>query len=194
MPDSGPFTLHVEVNDLDALFDTHRGPAFPHTRRVVDARLAEYLDKLVRERRRIRDVELEVTLREAPGSPSEEDTARRDLQAFFLAERQLAELELRVNQREGWGFLRRTFPLLIAALAVAGLLYVYEPIGTAGTIGDLVTALFYLLFITIVWVLLWDPIEKLLFDAYLLRSHIRALACLQDAKVRFVPQPASTNP
>ena len=44
---------------------------------------------------------------------------------------------------------------------------------------------FYLGFITIVWVLLWDPIEKLLFDAYRLKSRIVALEKLGRASIQF---------
>jgi len=181
-----PLRLRVDTRNPTAMFDTRGEPSFPHTHRLVDARLAAYLENHVRESPRTRPVELEVGLRETSPGPSEEEDARRDLHAFFRAEREVVELELRVNQREGWGFLRRTFPLLIVALAIAGVFYISGPGVPSGAVGELVTALFYLLFITIVWVLLWDPIEKLLFDAFLLRARIHALQKLGDADVRFV--------
>lgn len=187
--DSAPVLFRVEVKDLDALFERRTEPSFPHASRVVDARLAGYLENLVRERRRTPAIELDIALRETSHSPSEEDIARRDLREYFLAERQIAELELRVNQREGWGFFRRTFPLLVLALALAGLFSVYGPSFPKGPVGELLTALFYLLFITVVWVLLWDPIEKLLFDAYLLRARIAALQKLGEASVLFTHRP-----
>lgn len=193
MPESPPARLTVEAGSLDALFDKGTEPAFPHTSRLVDHRLAEYLQNLIRERRRVPRVNLEISLREPPRGPSEEEAARRDLHAYFLAERQIVALDLRVNQREGWAFLGRTFPLVIVALALAGVLYVFEPSFSSKPIGELVTTLVYLFFITIVWVLLWDPIEKLLFDAYSLRARIAALEKLAGASVRFIhpPTPAA---
>lgn len=181
-----PLNLRVEARNLDALFDRDTEPSFPHVARRVDKRLADYLENLVRERRQAGAVTLDIVLRESSGSPAEEEAARDDFRTYFLAERQVAHLELRVNQREGWGFLRRTFPLLIVALALAGFFTIYGPRFPTGPVGELTTALFYLLFITIVWVLLWDPIEKLLFDAYLLKSRIAALERLGEAHVRFI--------
>jgi len=189
MPDSAPVLLRVEVRNLDSMFDTRAEPAFPHTRRLVDPRLAEFLEKLVREHRRGTALELRIELRDPPQGPSDVDLARRDLQDFFRIEGELTELELRVNQREGWGFFRRSFPLLLVALTLAGVLTVFGPSFPAGPVGELVTALFYLLFITIVWVLLWDPVEKLLFDAYLLRSRIAALEKLGGMPLRFDQRP-----
>lgn len=185
MADSTPLRLACEARNLDALFAQGVEPSFPHTGRLVDARLAEYLQNLVREPWRVPTVELEISLREPPEAPSEEDAARHDLRVYFLEEKQVADLQLRVNQREGWGFLRRTFPLLIAAFVVAGILYAFESGFPGNTLGELVAALFYVLFITIVWVLLWDPIEMLLFTGYLLRARIRALQRLGEATVRF---------
>jgi len=190
VPDVTSVALPIEAEDLAALFVRGAEPTFPHSRRMVDPRAAVYLENLVRDRRRAATVALEIRLRERPPAPSEEDEARRDLQAYFGTERKVVELELRVNQREGWGFLRRTFPLLIAALALAGVFYVAIPGFPTGPVGQLLTALFYLLFITVVWVLLWDPIEKLLFDAFLLRARIAALQKLEGASVQFNSSPA----
>ena len=156
---------------------------------MVERQFAGYVENLVREHRAPASIDLEIVLREPSPGPVQEEAARRDLRTFFREERDVGELDVRVNQREGWGFLRRTFPLLIVALALAGVFYLSGPGFPGGPVGELLTALFYLLFITIVWVLLWDPIEKLLFDAYLLRSHVRALEKLGDASVRFTPAP-----
>ena len=81
------------------------------------------------------------------------------------------------------GSLRFATPLVLLAGLVAGLLYVQ--LGTIDA-SDLFLALAYLIFITIVWVLLWDPAEKLLFDSYLLRLQYRALHKLAAAKIVFV--------
>ncbi len=178
---------------MDALFDVSTKPVFPHTGRLVEDDLSEYLEDRTREHPHASAVEIVVALGASGSGPSAEEDAGRDVRAFFRAERELAELKLRVNQREGWGFLRRSMPLLLGALLVAGVLYLFGPDFPVGPIGDLVTTLFYLLFITIVWVLLWDPIEKLLFDAYLIRSEIAALGKLAEAPVRFVADPGASS-
>ncbi len=188
-----PVSLRIEAPTVDALFDASAKPVFPHTRRRVEDDLAEYLEDRAREHTRASGVEIVVALGTSGSGPSAEEEAGREVRAFFRAERELAELKLRVNQREGWGFLRRSMPLLLGALLVAGVLYLFGPDFPVGPIGDLVTTLFYLLFITIVWVLLWDPIEKLLFDAYLIRSEIAALGKLAEATVRFVPDRGAPN-
>ena len=191
MPAPERLSVPVELKDLDALFDRRAEPAFPLTSRRVDPRVAEYLENRVRERPRNRGVDVEVTVREPPAGPSEKDAAFQDLRAHFRADQRRVELELRVNQREGWGFLLRSLPLLVASIAVAGVLSVYEGFEKTAATAALVTALFYLFFITIVWVLLWDPIEKLLFNAYLLRARIRALGMLAEAPIRLVLPPVA---
>jgi len=185
VPDAASLDLPLELRSLDSLFDSAAEPLFPYKGRMVRARLAEYLEGLVRERPRSRAAQLSIVVREPAGNPSAEERAARDLHAYFRTRREIVDLELRVNQQEGWRFFLRSFPLLVAALVVAGVLFVDEPVGKTGTIVDIVPALVYLLFITIVWVLLWDPIEKLVFDAFLLRSRITALAKLEEAPVQF---------
>jgi len=193
VPGSAALDLSIELRSSEALFDRSVEPSFPYRGRMVQARLAEYLEVSVREQPRVRTAQLNIRVREPTDGPLEEDRARADLHAYFRTRREVAELELRVNQREGWRFMLRSFPLLVAALLVAGILFVYEPVGKTGTIGDIVPALVYLLFITIVWVLLWDPIEKLVFDAYLLRLRIAAFAKLEAAPVRFALSPVTSN-
>jgi hypothetical protein len=193
VPGSRPLRLRIHATSTGALFVDSGAPAFPYTGRSLDERTGDYLEKVVRIHPHVAAAEIEVALPAAPGGSEETDAARRDLASYFRTKRRLAELSLRVNQREGWGFLRRSFPLLIAALAVAGVLLVFGPDIPAGAIGDLVTTLFYLVFITIVWVLLWDPIEKLLFDAYLLRARVAAFDKLSRAEVRFIVAPATDD-
>ncbi len=192
---SGPPTVsfRIDAPTMDALFDASAKPVFPHTGRRVQDDLAEYLEYRAREHPHASGVEIVVALGTSGSGPSAEEEAGREVRAFFRAERELAELKLRVNQREGWGFLRRSMPLLLGALLVAGVLYLFGPDFPVGPVGDLVTTLFYLLFITIVWVLLWDPIEKLLFDAYLIRAEMAALGELAEAPVRFVPDSGAPN-
>jgi len=182
-----PIRLHVELPGIEALFGPDVRPAFPHAGRPLNARLSTYLENLAREHRGPRPLALEFQVHARPSGPPEEEAARRDLKAYFEAERKLAELEVRVNRREGWGFFARTFPALVLALVLAGLFYVSGPTLVTGNVGTLVTALGYLVIITIVWVLLWDPVEKLLFDAYLLRARVLAFERLARATVKFVP-------
>ncbi len=186
--------LRVEAASLDSIFATDPAPAFPHTGRGVRPDLASYLERRVRERPRDRSFVIEVTVGAAPTDPAAEERARRALGTYFGEEATDAQLDVRVNRREGWGFLRRGGPLALVALAIAGALYLYGPGLHSGAGASFATAVVYLFFITIVWVVLWDPIEKLTFDAFLLHARVRALRRLEVAQVRFRYVAPATRP
>lgn len=191
MPAENSGSIVVEARSVEALFDDGTEPTYPHTSRLMNPRLALFLEGQARERRRESALEIRVRLNPPSLTPLEEENVSRQIRTYFEEERRLAELELRVNQTEGWGFFRRGLPLILLALLIAGVFYVALPNYASASLGAFVTALVYLLFITIVWVMLWDPIEKLLFDAYLLRARIRALRKLGTASVRFAYGPAT---
>lgn len=190
VPAAVPLPLEIEATNADALFDNQTKPAYPHTGPMVEPRLGAYLEELARERPRSSSFEIRVTLNAPAMDPADEDRVRRQIQTFFVEEEQLAQLHFRVNRREAVGFLPIGMPLVIVALVAAGLLYVV-PGATSPDLRTLLTALLYLLFISVVWVLLWDPIEKLLFDGYLLRSRMAALSKLGAASIRFTYVPPS---
>jgi hypothetical protein len=181
----------VNLKDLDALFDRTAPTRYPHTGPVVNRSLEDVLIDSVREQRRVAEVSVTVTLRTEPLSAEEETAARAQLGSFFANEAELASLELRVNRTEGLGSLRYAIPLILLAGLVAGILY--TNIWNGGS-ADLLLALPYLVFITIVWVMLWDPLEKLLFDSYFIRLRIRALEKLSRARVTFQYRPGKVGP
>jgi hypothetical protein len=51
--------------------------------------------------------------------------------------------------------------------------------------------------VVVIWMMVWDPLEKLLFDSYFIRLRIRALLKLSGAEVLFayspVPMPAAAT-
>lgn len=190
VPAAVPVPLEIEAANADALFDNQTKPAYPHTGPMVDPGLGTYLEELARERPRSSSFEIRVTLNAPVMNPADEDRVRRQIQSFFVEEEQLAQLHFRVNRREAVGFLPIGMPLVIVALVAAGLLYVV-PGATSPDLRTLLTALLYLLFISVVWVLLWDPIEKLLFDGYMLRRRVAALSKLGAASIRFTYVPPS---
>lgn len=178
--------LYIDTASLESPFDASSRPSYPHVGKAVEPGIAVYLENLARQHPRAGPLAVEVGLPpHALGDRSQPEATARCLQAYFGEEKQLAQLELDVNQHEGWGFLARMLPILVVALTLARILYVLEPGLSSESLKALAVALVCLVFITIVWVLLWDPIEKLLFDAYLLRARIRALGRLQIATVRF---------
>jgi hypothetical protein len=185
--------LRVELRDAAGIFDDRNPSEFPHTGRPVHAELASYLERRVREMRNAPSIELTFSLEGAALDPASEERARHDVRTYFHEEGELAELDIRVNRTEGWGSLRYGLPLIVAALAIAGVFYLNLPGLETTSLLALVTTLVYLFFITVVWVSLWDPIEKLLFDAYLLRARCRALAKLANARIRFVYPPSSAK-
>ena len=115
--------------------------------------------------------------------PAEEADVRERLSKFFATERELAELDRHVNRSEGFASLRYAVPVVLLAVLVIGIFY--SQVGALSAEGY-VAALVYLLFVVVVWVMLWDPIEVLLFNSFFLRLKIRALRKLAEANVRFV--------
>lgn len=185
MPGPSLSSVRVEAVDSDSLFDDHAVPVHPHTQRMLRPALAQYLELSTREHPRSPGVEIVIALRGSVLPADSEERLGQQVARFFHEERQLVELELRVNRVEGRGSFRFGLPYVLVALAIAGGLYLELPDLLSTRLIAFVTALFYLVFITIVWVLLWDPIEKLLFDGYFLRQRRTALAKLGAAPVRF---------
>lgn len=183
--------VEVKLANLDSLFDRSALPSYPHTGPMVERSVATFLVDSVRERPPRPKVEVVLSFQCAPLRPEEEERARAQMSHFFANEAELAELDLRINRTEAVGSAWYSIPLVVLAGLVAGLLYTLgysNPLSSPGS--GLVLVLLYLVFITIVWVMLWDPVEKLLFDSYFLRRRIRALRRLAAARVAFVYHPA----
>jgi len=160
---------------------------------MVERSVAKFLVDATREQRAKRDIEMVIVSDSAPLTSTDEEDVRNQLHRYFADEAELVSLDQRINRTEGLGSLRYSIPLIAVALLVAGLFY--AQIG--GSIGvAYLEALTYLVFITIVWVMLWDPLEMLLFDSYIIRLHVRALNKLARACVTFTyrPSPASAQP
>ena len=180
--ETSPGRIELRLRDLNALLDRETRPTYPHTSPVVEGSVAKFLLTSAREQRGQPSLTLVVSLGSSPLGADEEVAARTHLSRFFANEAELASLDLRVNRREGLGSLQFAVPLVVIALLVAGLLY--SQLGTLSGAGYL-DALSYLVFITIVWVMLWDPVEVLLFDSYFIRSRVRACRKLANASVEF---------
>jgi hypothetical protein len=158
---------------------------------MLNKALASFLVDSAREQRRTHEVEVKVVLHSAPLRPEEEANARTQMNHFFANEAELAELELRVNRGEGLASARFAFPIVLVAGLVAGLLYtdVWQT-----SLGELFVALVYLAFITVVWVLLWDPVEKILFDGFFIRQRVRALHKLAKSSIVFEYRTLPSSP
>jgi hypothetical protein len=157
---------------------------------MVERSVAKFLVDATREQPRRPEVEVVLDLEGPPVSTATEDDTRRHVHRFFGNEAELAALDLRVNRAEGIGALQYSIPFVLVALLAAGVLYVH--VGEASGTG-FVETLVYLVFITIVWVMLWDPVELLLFDGYLIRRRLHALQKLSRARLTFAYHP-STGP
>ena len=183
-----PGRVEVHLPSLDALLDRTGEPSYPHTSPMVERSVARFLLDAAREQRRRDEIEVHVTLDGAPLTPEAEVEARARMHRFFGDEAELAALDLRVNRSEGFGSMRYALPMIVVALLVAG--FFYTNLGEASGAGYL-EALSYLVFITIVWVMLWDPLEVLLFDSYMIRQRVHALRKLARAPVTFTYRAAS---
>jgi hypothetical protein len=188
-----PNAVEVCVDDPSALFETGPSATYPHSGPVLSKGLSSFLIDSARERRSRARVPVTITFRSPPLGAEKEDSIRARMSSYFTNEIELVELERRVNRSEGWGSLGFAIPFVILAGIGAGLLY--ASVGSAGTVsfGELA----YATFVIIIWVMLWDPIEKLLFDPYFLRLRIHALRKLATAEVTFAyipPSPAAPTP
>jgi len=176
-----PGIVEVHLSNPAALFDRSAVPSYPHTGPMVNASVASFLVRSARVRRGGPQLEVAITFDSPPMPPAEEAATRAQLSNFFANEAELVELDLHVNRKEGLASVWYALPLVILAGVVAGIFYVQLNESPKGLVLDLV----YLLFITIVWVMLWDPIEVLLFDSFFIRQKHQALRRLSQANVRF---------
>jgi hypothetical protein len=181
----------LELTDLDSLIGGLAPPTYPHSGPMLDKAVARFLVDSARENRTTDAVEVTIVFRNSVLSPEDEERVRSQMHSYFANEVELAGLEQRVNRTEGWGSLRYAVPLVLFAALVAGLLTT-NPSALGGS--TYLTAIAYLIFITIVWVMLWGPIEKLLFDSYFIRLRIHALEKLAIAKITFVGPTAAEAP
>ena len=173
MAEASPLRLSVDAARPDDLFEDG---AFPFRGPVLKESVQEYLLQSTRIARTVPEVELAFRFAR---SPTDEEQARfeRELRAYYEVATEEVQREIRVNRVEG----RRTFLLgligSVIALAIA--------IPTRLYLGfDFYIVEF--LCVVVVWVLMWDAIEKLLWDATLLRMRYRAVRKLRDATVRYI--------
>ena len=190
-----PGKVEVELKDLDSLFDRNAPTTYPHAGPMMNRTIATFLVDSVRQHPPVPKVEVTVALRCAPLPPEEEARTRVAMNRFFANEAELAELDRRVNRAEALGSAWYSIPVVALAGIVAGLLYTLgysSPLSPRAS--DYFVVLVYLVFITVVWMMLWDPLEKLLFDSYFIRLRIRALRKLAAAPVTFVYRPLASAP
>ena len=157
----GPLRLPVIAGEPQDLFEEG---TFPFRGPVLNESVRDHLLLRVREARTVPVVELEVRF-------------ERDLRAFYTGAAEEAEAEVRVNHIEA----RHTFMLGLIGSAIA--------LAVAIPVRLYLGFDFYIiefLCIVVVWILMWDSIEKLLWDSMLLRMRSTATRKLRDAAVRFV--------
>jgi len=187
---SSPGIVKVELPDLDSLLDRSAPPTYPHRGPMLNNTVARFMVDTVREARRSPEVEVTITLRSSPLLPQEEAGARVHMSHFFANEAEVSALGQRVNRTEAWGSLRYALPGVI----VAGLIALLLTNPSAFSIPVYLAELGYLVVVVVIWVLVWDPVEKLLFDSYFIRLRIRALHKLAAAKVVFAYRPGASAP
>ena len=185
-----PGRVDFELKDLDSLFDRDTSPSYPHTGPMLSETVAKFMLDTVREDRRSPLVEVHLTFRSSPLRPEEEAGTRAQMRSFFGNEAEMAGLERRVNRTEGLSSLRYSIPVVaVAALVV---LLVTNPSTLGGP--PYLTELAYLVVVVVIWVMLWDPLEKLVFDSYFIRLRIQALHKLANAKITFAYRSGPSPP
>jgi hypothetical protein len=146
---------------------------------MLNSAVAKFMIDTAREDRRKTKIGVTVTFRSPPLLPEEEAGVRAQMSNFFTNEAEMAALGKRVNSTEAWGSLRYALPVVAIAAFVATWLTLPSKFGVPGY----VTELAYLVVVVVIWVMVWDPIEKLVFDSYFIRLRMRALHKLAAAEV-----------
>jgi hypothetical protein len=170
--------IDIHLPDADALFEKEDRPAYPYRGRSLQRGLAEQLINQTREARTTPKVSLSIRLSCPPVLPEKEESVRSEIRSYFSVKAELADLEARVNQREGWRSMVIAAPIVTAAGLIA------YPLSAYGA-SSFALSFLYLIILTVVWVMLWDPIEKLVFDPIFIRLRARALVKLKAASVKF---------
>lgn len=179
MADQGSLRLAVGATRPEDLFEEG---SFPYRGPMLKGPVRDHLLTRVRMARTTPDVELDFHFER---SLTDEEKVRfeRDLRSYYEVSMDEAHAELRASHVEA----RRTFILgligSVIALAIAVPLRLYFGFD------------FYIiefLCIVVVWILMWDSIEMLLWDAMLLRMRCNATRKLRDAVIRYAP--ASSPP
>jgi hypothetical protein len=185
--EKSPGRVEVELEDPGSLFDRAAPPTYPHLGPMLNSTVAKFMVDSAREDRRRREIGVTVSFRSSPLRPEEEAGARAQMKNFFTNEAEMAAMDHRVNSTEAWGSLRFALPVVVVAALIAGLLTVPSKWGVPVYLAELA----YLLVVVVIWVMVWDPIEKLLFDAYFIRLRIRALHKLAKAEITFAYRPGT---
>lgn len=175
MPTLPRLDLTVRVPTTEALF-SEEPVAFPFEGRTLREPTSRYLIDASRRGRAARAIRLEVDVAGSALPPEKEEAVRGEIRAYFRVEAGRAEDDIRLNSVEG----RRSLLLsLIGSLiAVAIVLPVRVLVGDP-------FFLFEFVLVVIIWVLMWDSIEMLVYDSQMLRMRHRALVRLERAEVRF---------
>ncbi len=172
---AGPILqLRVDAPARKALWEDEW--SFPFRGPTLKPPVAEYLENHVRRARTTPAVDL--TFRSADPLPTPQEQAEflRNYRTFFDVKTHGAELERAVNRSEGL----RSLYVGIAISAIAAIIVV----GLDLNFGLRAYGIYFVLLV-LIWVLMWDSIEKLVFDSMFLRMRARALAKLRDARVSF---------
>lgn len=174
--------IRIEVPDLDSILDREDAGDYPHRGLNLADGVGEYIEMLARDEMGRKTLTVEVAAATGPSKSTSEEEVRDAIHRYFTSELQRAGVDYRVNQTEGWHVFGWAFGLSLAFIVGAVVLVLVFP-----TLPDY-RALSYLIagfVIIVVWVLIWDPFEKITFTARLMIYRNRALEKLRASTVRF---------
>lgn len=166
--------LRIDPATIEEIWE--EGGGFPFRGPILRAPLAEYLENQARRARSAASVGLTIHAGNAPLDAEAQTRFVRNYRSFFEVKFDGVELERAVNRREGL----QSLYVGVATSLVALALVVFVDVG----LGFHTFAIYFVLLV-LVWVLMWDSIEKLVFDSMFIRMRARALAKLRDAPVTF---------
>ena len=185
MPEISSARLQLPLSDLDALYGSEDDAEYPHIGKTLDAGVASFIENLAREQKRKTSLELEIDVSDGTSSPSAEAAATEAIHTYFATEGIPAIHELKVNQNEGNGSLMYVLPSIIVML-VAITLGAFFFIANPADVPIYVLVLPGSFLVILLWVFIWDPLEKILFNSYFLQFRVDVLKKLATVPIRYV--------
>ena len=178
-----PSAIQVRIHDLRQLFNSI-DPS-PFRERDLDPDCEEFIVSWAREMAPDRDLRVEIRIDREQPPPELAADVPSAVRSHFAREAGLQDLRRRRIVREG----RLSLAIGLGALVLCESAAALVPVATLGTAGEILRDSL----IIAGWVVMWHPLEILLYGIWPVVRERRLLERLATADVRLTPSPAAAH-
>ena len=178
-----PSTIQVRIHDLRQLFNSI-DPS-PFRERDLDPDCEEFIVSWAREMAPDRDLRVEIRIDREQPAPELAADVPSAVRSHFAREASLEDLRRRRIMREG----RPSLAIGLVVLVFCEIAAALVPVATLGTAGEILRDSL----IIAGWVVMWHPLEILLYGVWPVVSERRLLERLATADVRLTARPAAAH-